>query len=43
MQNKKKYVGEFDHFANFVNFYEFSGFPAKIVRPKSSQRNDSDG
>ncbi len=30
-------------FANFLVFYEFSGFPAKIVRPISPQRNDIDG
>ncbi len=30
-------------FANFFVLYEFSGFPAKIVRPISSQRNDIDG
>jgi hypothetical protein len=30
-------------FANFLAFYEFSGFPDKTVRPISSQRNDIDG
>ncbi len=30
-------------FENFSVFCEFSGFPAKIVRPISSQRNDIDG
>jgi hypothetical protein len=30
-------------FENFSVFCEFWGFPAKIVRPISSQRNDSDG
>jgi hypothetical protein len=27
----------------FLVFYEFSGFPAKMVRPISSERNDIDG
>ncbi len=31
------------NFANFFVFYEFSGFPTKIVRPISAQGNDIDG
>jgi hypothetical protein len=40
---KKIKPTKFAKFVNFFVFYEFSGFPAKTVRPLSSQRNDIDG
>ncbi len=40
---KKLKPTKFANFAIFLVFYEFLGFPAKIVRPISSQRNDRDG
>ncbi len=42
--NRKKIKPtKFANFLNFFVFYEFSGFPTKIVRLMSSQRNDSNG
>jgi hypothetical protein len=41
--NRKKIkLTNFENFLNFFGFYEFSEFAAKIVRPISSQGNDSD-
>jgi hypothetical protein len=40
---KKINPTKFAKFANLLVFYEFSGVPAKIMRPISSQRNDIDG